>query len=63
MSYETGTGLVSARKVILSQSGLMHKLKVNGVHNFSFGQGLGGGSGDFYLSKMSSTLPKAFFIN
>ena len=58
-------GLPNARKVILSQSGVMHKLKINGVHNFSFGQGLGEGrvaSGDFYLKKMSPTLPKALFF-
>ena len=62
-----GSGLLSARKVILSQIGIMHKLKINGDHNFSLGQRLewGGGVifGVFYLPKMSLTIPKAqFFI-
>ena len=42
ISYGRGAGLLGPRKVILSQSGLMHKLKINGVHNFSLRQGLGG---------------------
>ena len=61
-----GSGLLSARKVILSELGIVPKLKINGDHNFSLGQRLEWGGvifGVFYLPKMSLTIPKAqFFI-
>ena len=63
ISYESGAGLLRARKVILSQSGLIHKGKINGVHSSHWDRVWGGGgSGNPYLSKMSPTLPKAFFF-